>query len=497
MTKGDALAPVIALESCVVTGRTYQAYKRGKWDEARERFIEEIMGSITWLGGVLSLNWLGDKVVAKLLKSNGKNFDVGTDSILRTPFDNFMRKIKTKRFTPTQVAGIKSAKVLTAIVLANLFIGFVVPKANQALTRKVRHERKVEKEQQKLFSAELKSADIAFKGGMNAINAFTNIIENTNAGKLLSSDAGIVTGRMYNARRPEERREIAIRDIGSIYFYMWASGHVGNIMNMIESGKATRLNPNTAFILDKHLQDFLGEKSMEVNEFRKAILGNPKEVSLPNVLTFEQQELGWFSKLLNKKPLEVIKLSEVERIKDIPSDVLERARKMSALQPEKLGEKVLTKQQLIDAYNKAEINNTRLLNNVFSEFTGGKGKQIGKDAKGKPIYSKYEFTGGKYNDEYRFVSNKKLYKLKEQMEQYVETICKEARSGKIDKALLDKVRNKNIMYSGLNFAAGFVVAATFLSTLIPKFQYYVTRKATGVDAFPGTYDYEKHREEDD
>lgn len=56
MTKADALAPVIALEGCVVTGRTYQAYKRGKWDEARERFIEEIMGSITWLGGVMSLN---------------------------------------------------------------------------------------------------------------------------------------------------------------------------------------------------------------------------------------------------------------------------------------------------------------------------------------------------------------------------------------------------------------------------------------------------------
>ena len=68
MTKADALAPVIALEGCVVTGRTYQAYKRGKWDEARERFIEEIMGSITWLGGVLSLNWLGDKAVAKILK---------------------------------------------------------------------------------------------------------------------------------------------------------------------------------------------------------------------------------------------------------------------------------------------------------------------------------------------------------------------------------------------------------------------------------------------
>ena len=497
MTKGDALAPVIALEGCVVTGRTYQAYKRGKWDEARERFIEEIMGSITWLGGVLSLNWLGDKAVAKILKSNGKNFDVGTDKILRTPFENFMNKVKTHKYTPTQVACLKSAKVLTAIVLANLFIGFVVPKVNQGLTKKIRHERKVEREQQELFSSQLKSKDLAFKGGMNAVNGFTNLIENTNAGKLLSSDAGIVAGRTYNARRPEERREILIRDVGSIYFYMWASGHVGNLMNMLESGKPTRLNPNTALILDKHLQEFLKDKDMTVNEFREAVLGKPNEIKLPENIKFEKQELGWFSKLMNKKPIEIIKLNELEKITDLPADVLERAKDMAELQPAKLGEKVLTKQQVIDAYNKAEINNTELLHNVFSEFTGGEGKITGKDSKGKNIRSEVEFTGGKYNDEFRFVSNKKLYKLKSQMEQYVETICKEAKDGKINKKLLDKVRNKNMIFSGLNFAAGFVVAATFLSTLIPKFQYYVTRKATGVDAFPGTYDYEKHREEDD
>lgn len=497
MTKSDALAPVIALEGCVVTGRTYQAYKRGKWDEARERFIEEIMGSITWLGGVLSLNWLGDKVVAKMMKSNGRNFDVGTDNILRTPFDNFMKKVAPKKFTPKQVAYIKSAKVLTSIVLANLFIGFVVPKVNQGLTKKIRHERKVEKEQQEIFATELKANDLAFKGGMSAINSFTNLIENTNAGKLLSSDAGIVAGRTYNARRPEERREIAIRDVGSIYFYMWASGHVGNLMNLIESGKATRLNPNTALILDKHLQDFLGEKEMNVKEFREAVLGKPSEVKIPKELVFEKQELGWISKILKKKPLEVIKLSEVERLRDIPEDVLKRAQDMANLQPRRLGQKVLTKQQVFDAYNKAEINNVSLLHNVFSEYTGGKGKVIGKDAKGKPIYSEFEFVGGNYNDEYRFVSNKKLYNLKKQMEQYVERICKEANGGKVDKKLLNKVKNKNIMFSGLNFAAGFVVAATFLSTLIPKFQYYVTRKTTGVDAFPGTYDYEKHREEDD
>ena len=494
MTKGDALAPVIALESCVVTGRTYQAYKRGKWDEARERFIEEIMGSITWLGGVFSLNWLGDKLVAKIMKSNGKNFDVGTDKVLRTPFDNFMNKVAPKKFSRNQVAWIKNAKVMTSIVLANLFIGFVVPKANQALTKKVRHERKVEEEQQKLFAPQTKSNEPSFKGGMGFVNGFTNLIENTNAGKLLSSDAGIVAGRTYNARRPEERREIAIRDIGSIYFYMWASGHVGNLLNLLESGKATRLNPNTALILDKHLKDYLGDRQMDVNEFRKAILGNPKDVKLPDI-KYNTEELGWFSKLMNKKPLETITIKELEgKITD--SEIFNRVKEMAELQPERGGEKVVTKQQLIDAYNKAEINNVKLLHNVFSEFTGGEGKEIGKNEKGKTIRSEFEFAGGNYKDEYRFVSNKKLYKLKGQMEQYIETVCKTAKDGKVDKALLDKVKQKNIMYSGINFAAGFLVAATFLSTLIPKFQYYVTRKKTGVDAFPGTYDYEKHREED-
>ena len=498
MTKADALLPVIALEGCVVTGRTYQAYKRGKWDEARERFIEEIMGSITWLGGVMSLNWLGDKIVARILNSKGKNFDVGKD-ILRTPFDNFMnfmKKASNKKFSQTEVACIKSAKVLTSIILTNLFIGFVVPKLNQALTKKIRHERKVEQEQQKILSPKTQTAEPAFKGGMNAVNAFTNIIENTNTGKLLSSDAGILAGRTYNARKPEERREIAIRDVGSIYFYMWASGHVGNLMNLAESGKATRLNPNTAKILDKHLQNFLGDKEMTVEEFRTAVLGKPNEVKLPD-LKYEIKEPNTISKLLGSKPLEVIRLSEIEKIENIPSDVLERVREMATLQPEKSGERIVTKQQLFDAYNKAEINNTKLLHNVFSEFTGGEGKKIGEDTKGKPIRSEFEFTGGKYNDEYRYVSNKKLYKLKSQMEQYVETICKSAKDGKINKKLLEKAKNKNILYSGINFLAGFVVSAAFLSTFIPKFQYYVTRKTTGVDAFPGTYDYEKHREVDD
>lgn len=476
MTKADALAPIVALETTVVAGRTYQAYKRGKWDEARERFIEESMGSIVWLCGVASLNKLGDKILAKLFKSNGKNFDVGTDKILRTPFENFMKKINPRGFSQKQVAMIKAGKVLTSVVAANMIIGFIVPPLNQALTKKLRHERRVQNN-----TENINNTNPTFKGGaISAINTFTNCIENTNTGKLLSSDAGIAGGRMYNARRKEERAEIAIRDIGSIYFYMWAQGHVRNLLNLVETGKATRLNPSTAKIFDEHLTSFIGDKSVSVQDFRRAVLGN-SEQKLPHEFIFEKNEQSGWDKLMKNQPLEVIKLSEVENLEKDRS-ILQRAVEMAKLQPRRQGEAVLTKQQLIDVYNKAEINDPKLLAKVFDEFTNGKPEENIK---------------GDYINEFKYVSNKKLYKLKAEMEHYVDAICKEAKDGKINKDIINKVQKKNLIYSGINFAAGFAVAAMFLSTLIPKFQYWFTRKTTGIDAFPGVYDYEHHHEEID
>ena len=465
MTKADALPPIVALEGCVVAGRTYQAYKRGKWDEARERFIEETMGSITWLLGVKSMNALGDKVVGRILKSDGKVFDVGTDKVLRTPFDNFMKK-EAPKFTPNQVAMIKSAKVLTSILITNAFIGFVVPKLNQALTRKLRHDRKEELNKN--------NQNPTFKGGaMNAVNAFTHVIENTNTGQLLSSDAGIAGGRMYNARSKEERREIAIRDIGSIYFYMWARGHVGNIMNYVQSGRTTRLNSETAGTLNKYLTEIIENNggSMSVEDFRAHVLGN-QNIKVPEGIKFEQQKISGFSKFMKKKPLEVIKLSEIKKYFN-DEEIINRLERMSKLQPERAGEAVLTKQQVADAMNKSAINNPEFLDKVFTEFSGGVNKE-----------------------EYRYISNSKLYKVKSEMEDYITDLCKSAKGRKIDKSVLENMKKKNIRYNGINFATGFALSAAVISTFIPKLQYYITRKSTGVDAFPGTYDFENHKEID-
>jgi len=478
MTRPDAIEPIIALEATVTGGRTIQAYKRGGRDEARERFIEEGTGAVVWIGGVKFLNdKVGDPILKRLFKGE---FDVGTDKVLRTPFENFMKTQPPKSLSAKQVALIKAIKVLASVLIADAFIGLVVPPLNQALTKKLRNKEKEVQESKKITSNDKleisnqnkKQSNPTFKGAISAINVFTNAIENTNTGKLLSTDVGLTSGRLYSARNNDERREIAIRDIGSIYFYMWAQGHVGKILNYILTGKANRINPNSTNILHEHLSNFLTSKGgeMSVEEFKTAVLGkNVSEIKLPEGIKFESGNLSWFTKLMNKfrtvktEPLQVAKVSDLKGLFD--ENIFVRITEMSKLQPLRKGEAVITKQQIIDAINIAEINNPEFLNKAFTKFTNG--------ASTNP---------------YKYVSNSSLYDLKTQMEDYINLMCKNAKNGKITQDVLSKAKTKNLFGTGLNLAAGFAVAALFLSTLIPKIQYWVTKIKTGKNEFPGTYE---------
>ncbi len=493
MTKADAMGPIIALEATVTIGRTIQAYKRGGRDEARERAIEESTGAIVWLGGVKVLNKLGDKLLGLILGPNGGNFDVGTDKVLRTPFENFMGKRSGRAFSPKTVSLMKASKVLASVLLADAFIGLVMPKLNQKLTRSIFAKKKEQQshqiETENSRSVEKDSKNVgnpAFKG---AINVFTNVIENTNTGKLLSTDVGLTSGRIYSARNNDERREIAIRDIGSVYFYMWAQGHVCKLLNFIETGKFNRLNPTTAEDLTNRLQYVLklhgGEMTAE--EFRKAVLGkNLADIKLPEGIVFETAEPSNFSRFMNnifKRPqgkgLRVAKVSQIEESGLVGSKVMARIKNMSTLQPLRQGEAVITEQQLIDAFNECEMNNHKFLNKVYNNFTGRKYN-----------FWKKKVVQGKSSSEFEYVSESSLRALKAQMEDYVTNLCKKVKDGKITQETLNKYKQRNLIFSGINFVAGFTVAAVFLSTLIPKFQYWVTRQKTGKDEFPGVYEFD-------
>ena len=479
VTRLDAFGPIIGLEVIVDTGRAVNAYKRGGKNEARERMIEDITGGIVWLFGVKSLNAIGDKILNKLY---GGTFDVGTDKVLRTPFENFIKKNGSKPFAanPKTVALVKAAKVLASILIADSFIGLVVPKLNQKLTRVLiskDKEKEDAKKENKLVKTEtnLQESNPAFKGGgLAAINTFTNAIENTNIGKLLSTDAGLISGRMYSARNGNERREIAIRDISSIYFYMFAAIHIGKLLNLAEQGHSDRLNPDSANILNEYLAKLINKfgGEMSVEEFKKLVLGaEDGSIKLPENLKFETAEYSKLSSLFRgkKPPLSVAKVSDLKG--KFSPEIMKRIEAMSKLQPLRKGEAVVTLQQVMDAVNIAEINNPELLDKVFDVF-----------------------TQGAYKDEFKYVSNDKLYKLKAEMEKYVKDLCQNVKDGKITEEVLSKAKNKNLVMSGVNFAAGFGISALFLSTLIPKFQYWVTKKKTGLNEFPGTYEFNHETE---
>ena len=57
--------------------------------------------------------------------------------------------------------------------------------------------------------------------------------------------------------------------------------------------------------------------------------------------------------------------------------------------------------------------------------------------------------------------------------------------------IITQVRNRNFICKSAYTLVGLAVSALFLSTLIPKFQYWYTRHTTGKNEFPGVYNLEE------
>ena len=63
---------------------------------------------------------------------------------------------------------------------------------------------------------------------------------------LISTDAGVWVGRSVSARNNHERTEVLFRDISSSYFYMFNMPVIAYLLNKMQTGKGTRLDPIAA-----------------------------------------------------------------------------------------------------------------------------------------------------------------------------------------------------------------------------------------------------------
>lgn len=489
LSNPDSLASTIVLETFVSGGRGINAYKRGGKNEFRERFTEDVVSAVFWMKGVDIFNKIGNFIGKKFLNIKNTEFDVGKDA-LRTPFQNLEASIAKESKNPAKaqaltkkLAVFKFTKIVTSAVLAIGFVGFVLPKINQAVTERLMGRNKMEnklddslKNNQNTFNLnELHSFEAfdkkisskksqSFKGlSPESLTTFAHTLENNRIAKMLTSDVGILTGRVATARNADEAREYAFRDSASSFFYYASTPLIYKGLQKLSGLTGiTNIDPIASKQVHGVISDCLknagGEYiAMTAEDFAKKTIG-------------VMDEKG--KEILSSLPFNSDVISLKELAKHVTDrNLLKKAAKMSKLQPIQSGiGRVLTKQQVQDVLKNGCINSPEFMEKAYK--------------------SKF---GEALTDRFKFIPMKKITTFRDNIEEYVQSVLKEAKKsngGMVDKKLLDKINRKSFVTSAGFRAVAIGISAFALGFAIPKLQYAMTAKITGTNAAPGLRNYE-------
>lgn len=483
LSNPDALASTIVLESFVTGGRGLNAYKRGGFHEFRERFTDDVVSAIFWMKGVDLFNKLGNKFGKYVLKLPTTDFDVGKDA-LRTPFQNIVAELgkdaideKAAKALEKKLAAFKFSKIILSTLLATGFVGFILPKINQAITEKLinkeRHDKKQEPQPQKQtfdllndysfdeFNKKLSQKDVpSFKGifSPTMMTTVAHYLENNKICKMLSCDAGILSGRVITARNADEGREYFFRDASSSFFYFASTPLVYKMLQKISgSNKFTNIDP----VASKQIHSKMLEQLRDTNG--GYISMNAKEFASKTIGFLDDAAKELMAKLPFKS--DVISLKELEKyIAD--KNIIQKAEEMAKLQPEQAGiGKVLTRQQVSDVLKNGSLNTPEFMQNIF--------------------HSKF---GDSLTNPYRYIPMQNITKFRDHIEDYAQSVIETANKkngGIIDKKLLDRINNKSFLMSAAFRIIAMGVSAFALGVLIPKMQYAMTARRTGKDDAPG------------
>ena len=497
------LARFIALEAFVESGRTYQAYKRGGFDEGRERITEEFTGAVFWLGGVKTFNAINDKIGKSILKLKTAKFDIGKDRA-RDSVANFIKEENAARdaknaITDKTIAKFKTTKLVISILMANIMIGFVVPKINQAITRYYhRNDNKQQpaaeppKNQQLILpalenvnmenfqkSSVKNQKDISFSGGADKLMSVAYNLEHNTTWQLLFTDVGTATGRTISARNNNERREILFRDLSSIFFYMFNMPLLNKALNYLETnGKSTsRVEPMNADYTNDLMKQIVKENggSISADKFFEEIFGKNDKFELPKEIK-EQFKDGYMNIEDFKAKISSIPAANTP---ELISKYTQIAEEMAKLQPAVEGSERITIEQAERVFKGGYLNNPEFMKNLY-ELNFGTNKKL---------------NIANFLDPFKFISADNVETVDKELKFFVEQIIEKAKKSgtEITEEILNKAVKTNSKLNALNWGAGFAVSALFLSTIIPKLQYWMTKKITGSNEFPGTEEFRRKK----
>lgn len=322
VTNKEGPMAILPLELSTTVGRSVSSARRNGFLEFQERFLEEIAVAIVWLYGVNFMsNLFNKRIKPGLFKGSGHlNPETAWDWGLFNKNRKSVDLLPSERFTRhaadrASLTKIKTIGAFISVVLATATAALLIPWLNKKKTEAiVSYLNNKESRQQealntrsvakglppglsysqwgampelsksfpvKAFGAQPDShaeslspgLKFGFSGG-DLVQQVGHAIQQTDYGSLLAVDGGLAAGRIkvYGDRSPYEGAEIALRDIGSIYFYMYSTPHIMRLM-------AKLMNP--AFNTDVLLEPKVG-RSLQQNVLQQLLLKNPeRKAKLP------------------------------------------------------------------------------------------------------------------------------------------------------------------------------------------------------------------------
>ncbi len=290
-------------------------------DATREKIIDEYATSAIWLGGIPAVENLADKYISK--KGFNPNVNIKLFGEGKKEGASLVQGIEynIKKFSQYKNKDVQDAvadlikvrdnkaayeKLLTkkfaaATIIPTLIMGFVLPKLNFALTKKVKENRNTPPSLNlptKSFTSlnrtkfsdfyEKQNKDVAFTGG----SLTSTIAGLRTVDKMAISDGGLTVGRVSTSRNKEEGYANAFRMIGSMIL---------NFVTPVYIAKGLDKLANKLFKINVNLDPLILDNEEFISAIKENKIELPKSNSPKDLMEFiDSKPDRLFSKFAQK-----------------------------------------------------------------------------------------------------------------------------------------------------------------------------------------------------
>lgn len=289
-------------------------------DATREKIIDEYATSAIWLGGIPAVEKLADKYISK--KGYNPNVNIKLFGEGKKEGSSLVQGIEynIKKFSQYSNKDVQDAvadlikvrdnkaiyekfltkKFAAATIIPTLIMGFVLPKLNFALTRKVKENRSTQlplNVPTKSFTSlnrtkfsdfyEKQNKDIVFTGGLTSTIASLRTVD-----KMAITDGGLTVGRVSTSRNKEEGYANAFRMIGSMIL---------NFVTPVYIAKGLDKLANKLFKINVNLDPLILDNEEFISAIKENKIELPKSNSPKDLMDFiDSKPNSLFSKFAQK-----------------------------------------------------------------------------------------------------------------------------------------------------------------------------------------------------